>query len=46
MVLRRKSLGSSTAGKTQYGRFWKKYSRTYHVWGNGDSIHVFYQPLP
>jgi hypothetical protein len=45
-VWRRQSLGSSTAGKTWYGGFLGKYSRTHNLLRIGDSIHVFYQPLP
>jgi hypothetical protein len=45
-VWRRRSLGSSAAGKTRYGGFLGKYSRTHYLLRTGDSIHVFYQPLP
>jgi hypothetical protein len=31
--------------KTRYGGFLGKYSRTHHLFRNGDSIHLFYQPL-
>jgi hypothetical protein len=45
-VLRRRSLGSPAAGKTRYGGFWEKYSRTQHLLWFGDSIHVSDPPLP
>jgi hypothetical protein len=36
----------TAAGITRYGGFLGKYSRTHHLLRTGDSIHVFYQPLP
>jgi hypothetical protein len=44
--MRRRSIGSPAAGRTRYGGFLVEYFRTRHLLRNGDSIHVFYQPLP
>jgi hypothetical protein len=38
MIIRRR--------KPRYGGFLEKCSRTHHLLRSGDSIHVFYQPLP
>jgi hypothetical protein len=46
MVWRRRSLGSPAAGKARYRGLFGKKSRTHHLLRTGDSIHVFYQPLP
>jgi hypothetical protein len=45
-VWRRRSLGSTAAGKTMYGGLLKIYSRTQHLLWFGDSIHVSDPPLP
>jgi hypothetical protein len=45
-VRRRRASRSSAAEKTRYMVFLETFSRTHYLLRTGDSIHVFYQPLP
>jgi hypothetical protein len=45
-VWRRRSFGSTAAGKSRYGGLLEKYSRTQHLLWFGDSILVSDPPLP
>jgi hypothetical protein len=45
-VRRRRSLGSTVAGKTRYGGLLEKYSRTQHLLWFGDSITMSESPPP